>query len=224
MVVDVLSFSSAVATAVENGAIIFPCAWEDDPAALAARADAEAAVKRQDVPARGRFSLSPPTFDTARPDERIVLASPNGGTCSRYGRRVPHLFVGALVNAQAVAGALAAVLDESPNSVATVLACGERWQEPSEDGELRFALEDYVGVGAILAHLPPRLSRSPEARAAEAAFQDTRPDLAAVLADCGSGRELIAKGYPQDVAHAARLNVYTAVPILHGEALVARNG
>ena len=165
VVVDVLSFSSAVATAVENGAVIFPCAWEDDPAALATRADAEAAVKRQDVPARGRFSLSPPTFNAARQGERIVLASPNGARCSRHGRSVPNLFVGAFVNAQAIAGALAAVLDESPDLSVTILACGERWQEPSEDGELRFALEDYLGAGAILAHLPAHLSRSPEARA-----------------------------------------------------------
>jgi len=224
VIVDVLSFSSAVATAVQKGAVIYPCAWEDDPAALALCVGAEAAVGRPDVPARGRFSLSPPTFDAARPGERIVLASPNGGTCSRYGRSVPYLFVGALVNAQAVAGALATVLDASPDQAVTILACGERWQEPSEDGELRFAVEDYLGAGAILAHLPPHLSRSPEARAAEAAFRDTRPDLAAVLADCGSGRELIAKGYGQDVTHAARLNVYAAVPVLRGDALVVRDG
>jgi 2-phosphosulfolactate phosphatase len=229
IVVDVLSFSSAVATAIANGAVIFPCAWEDDPDALATRLGAEAAVRRQDVPERGRFSLSPPTFDAARPGERIVLASPNGGTCSRHGRGVPNLFVGTLVNAEAVAGTLAAALEASPNLAVTILACGERWQEPSEqtrfeDGDLRFALEDYLGAGAILAHLPPYLTRSPEARAAEAAFHSLAPDLAAVLADCGSGRELIAKGYGQDVTHAARLNAYAAVPVLRGDALVARDG
>ncbi len=176
------------------------------------------------MPHRGRFSLSPPTLAAARPGERIVLASPNGATCSRHGRSVPNLFVGALVNAEAVAGALAAALDESPDLSVTLLACGERWQEPSEDGELRFAVEDYLGAGAVLAHLPAPLSRSPEARAAEAAFQSLAPDLAAVLTDCGSGRELIAKGYGQDVTHATRLNVYAAVPVLRGDALVARDG
>ncbi len=222
VIVDVLSFSTAVATAIQNGAIVFPCAWEDNPRALAARVGAEAAVKRQDVPEHGRFSLSPPTFNAARPGTRIVLAGPNGATCSRYGRGVPHLFIGAFVNAEAVAGALAAVLEASPDLAVTILACGERWQEPGEDGELRFALEDYLGAGAILAHLPPHLTRSPEVRAAEAAFQSLAPDLVAVLAGCGSGRELIAKGYPQDVTHAARLNVYAAVPVLRaGEVFAA---
>lgn len=229
VVVDVLSFSTAVATAGARGALVFPCAWEDDPHALAQHWGAEAAVKRREVPGRGRFSLSPPTFDAAGPADRIVLASPNGATCVRHGRSVPNLLVGALVNAAAIADALAAVLDKSPGLAVTVLACGERWQEPSEqtrfeDGELRFAVEDYLGAGAILAHLPAHLSRSPEARAAEAAFRSLAPDLAAVLADCGSGRELIAKGYQGDVTHAARLNVYEAVPVLRdNDTLVAHD-
>jgi hypothetical protein len=36
------------------------------------------------------------------------------------------------------------------------------------------------------------------------------------------GRELRAVGYPQDVEHAARLDVYDAVPDMEGERLVAR--
>src|ERR1043165_1781823 len=96
VVIDVLSFSTATVTAVQRGGIVYPCAWSDDPAALAARIGAEAAVSRPDVPARGRFSLSPPTFNTIEPGTNVVLASPNGATCSRYGRAVPHLLVGAL--------------------------------------------------------------------------------------------------------------------------------
>jgi 2-phosphosulfolactate phosphatase len=56
---------------------------------------------------------------------------------------VPHLLVGALLNARAVAAAVARLLAETDLSV-TVLACGERWKEPNEDGELRFAIEDYL--------------------------------------------------------------------------------
>ena len=32
----------------------------------------------------------------------------------------------------------------------TVLACGERWQTPSEDGDLRMAVEDYLGASSQL--------------------------------------------------------------------------
>jgi 2-phosphosulfolactate phosphatase len=219
VVIDVLSFSTATVTAVQHGGIVYPCAWTDDPAAFAARIGAEMAVNRREVPDRGRFSLSPPTFAAIEPGTRVVLASPNGATCSRYGREVSHLLVGALVNARAVSEAVARILATSDLNV-TVLACGERWQQPSEDGELRFAIEDYLGAGAILAGLPISLSRSPEARVCEAAFQAVGGDLAQVLWESGSGRELRAMGYPEDVEHSARLNVFDAVPTMDGERLI----
>lgn len=221
VVVDVLCFSTAVAAAISRGATIYPCAKQDEAGALAARVGAEVAVHRRDVPRYGRFSLSPLTFEAAEAGARIVLASPNGATCSRYGQSVPHLFVGALVNARAVAAAVTQVLDGDPRHCVSVLACGERWQEASEDGDLRFAVEDYLGAGAILSHLPGRVSRSPEALVCEAAFGGAAAQLAAVLAGCGSGRELQARDYGRDVEFAARLNVYDAVPVLvNGEKIV----
>src|SRR5262245_51057599 len=107
VVIDVLCFSTATATAIQHGGIVYPCAWTDDPAALAASIGAEVAVSRGQVPSGGRFSLSPPTFLAIEPGTSVVLASPNGATCSRYGRAVPRLLVGALVNARAVAAAVA---------------------------------------------------------------------------------------------------------------------
>jgi 2-phosphosulfolactate phosphatase len=223
VVIDVLSFSTATATAVQHGGIVIPCAWSDDPAALAAALGAEAAVHRQHVPERGRFSLSPPTMTAIEAGTRVVLASPNGATCSRFGREVPHLLVGSLVNANAVAERVGQILAGSDLAV-TILACGERWKQPNEDGELRFAIEDYLGAGAILSRLPASLSRSPEALVCEGAFSGVRGDLAAVITESGSGRELVAAGYSQDVEHAARLDAYDAVPELIGEELTHRAG
>lgn len=227
VVVDVLSFSTAAATAVEHGAIVFPCAKGEDTPEFAARVGAERAVRREKVPTQGRFSLSPPTMLSAVSGDRILLASPNGATCSRFGRDVPFLFVGALVNAAAVAVSAARVLEQRPELAVTVLACGERWEQPNaDDGDLRFAYEDLIGAGAVLAHLPPHLVRSPEAAAAEAAFHAAASDLPAALKGCGSGIELVAKGFPQDVEHAARLSVFSTVPFLRDgdrlEAFTAR--
>lgn len=220
VVVDVLSFSSAAVTAVQHGGLVYPCAWTDDPRALAAQLGAEAAVSRPHVPAQGRFSLSPPTFTAAAPGDRVVLASPNGATCSRFGRAVPHLLVGALLNARAVAEAIDELLTADSNLSVTVLACGERWRQPSEDGELRFAIEDYLGAGAIIAGLPASLTRSPEAALCEGAFCSVGAGLHDVLWESGSGRELRAAGYPQDVEHAAQLNLYTTVPRMVNDWLV----
>jgi 2-phosphosulfolactate phosphatase len=213
VVVDVLSFSTAVATAVESGAAIYPCGKDEDTGALARQWGAVVAVRREEVPLKGHYSLSPEALLTASSGERIVLQSPNGATCTRYGNRVPLLLVGAVVNAASVAAAVARAALNTGTPV-TILACGERWHSPHDEGELRFALEDYLGAGAILAHLPPSLTRSPEAMICESAFTAAADRLPQILRTCGSGIELADRGYPGDVDHAARLNVYTSVPVL----------
>jgi 2-phosphosulfolactate phosphatase len=216
VIVDTLSFSSAVATAVHHGAVICPAALDDDVAEFAARHHAELAVHRLDTPAKGRFSLSPIAYVGVTPGTAIVLPGPNGGTCSRLGREVRHLFVGALVNARAVAAAVARVLEASDLAV-SVIACGERWKTPGEDGALRFAIEDYLGAGAVLSALTH--ARSPEAEVCVAAFAGARGELARILWDCASGRELRGMGYPGDVSHSAKLDLYDAVPVMRGERL-----
>ena len=66
-----------------------------------------------------------------------------------------------------------------------VIAAGEQW----DDGTLRFAIEDWLGAGAIISRL--RGSRSADAEAAAAAFERLRGSLHDALADSRSGRELI---------------------------------
>jgi 2-phosphosulfolactate phosphatase len=213
VIVDTLSFSTAVVTAVQGGGLVYPCAEDEHPGTLAQRIGGEVAVRRKDVPAKGRFSLSPLTYLHLAPGTRIVLASPNGATCSRYARAVPLLLVGALVNAEAVATVVSHLLDTTDRCV-TIIACGERWQPLSADGALRVALEDYLGAGAILASL--RYEQSPEARVCAGAFTHSQRDLAALLWECGSGRELRRMGFPEDVRYAAQLNSYDAVPVMRG--------
>jgi 2-phosphosulfolactate phosphatase len=216
VIVDTLSFSTAVATAIHHGGIVYPCSPEEDPAAWAQRIGGEVAVGRRDVPKKGRFSLSPLTYLNLEPGTRIVLPSPNGAACSRHAQKAPYLFVGAIINAEAVAAAVSRLLDATDLSV-TVIACGERWPLPYEDGELRVAIEDYLGAGAIISGL--RCKKSPEARVCEGAFLHTRGELSEILWDCASGRELREKGFAEDVRHAARLNLYDSVPVLRGECL-----
>jgi 2-phosphosulfolactate phosphatase len=207
VVVDTLSFSSAVATAVHHGAEVYPCRFREDAADVAARHEAEVACRRGEWPAQGRYSLSPVSFIGILPGTRVVLPSPNGATCCRIGRG--PVLVGCLLNASALARRVVAVAAGRP---VTVVACGERWQERGEDGPLRVAIEDLLGAGAVIASLPG--DRSPEARVAEAAFRTLRDELPAVLAECGSGRELIERGSAADVAHAASLDRYDRVPAL----------
>lgn len=216
VIVDVLSFSTAVVTAVHHGGVIYPCSQDEDAAAFKQRIGGEVAVHRRDVPQKGRFSLSPLTYEHIEPGTKVVLASPNGATCSRYARQVLYLFAGALVNAQAVASAVSQVLEKHALNV-TVIACGERWKTTLEDGELRFAVEDYLGAGAILSYL--QQEKSLEASVCEGAFLYIQDKLEQVLWECESGRELREKGFGVDVQHAAQLNVYDSVPVMHKDYL-----
>ncbi|GLV60732.1 hypothetical protein KDH_75510 [Dictyobacter sp. S3.2.2.5] len=217
VIVDTLSFATATVTALHYGGIIYPYPiHEDDPALFARSIGAEVAVNRHEVPTRGRFSLSPSTFQQIEPGTRVVLSSPNGATCSRYARQVPYLFVGGLVNARASARAISTLLEQHDLNV-TVIACGERWQTPSEDGELRFAIEDYLGAGAILSYLSHE--KSPEAEVCAGAFIHAQNRIASLIWDCGSGRELRAKGFADDVSAASQLNLYDTVPFMKDDHL-----
>jgi 2-phosphosulfolactate phosphatase len=156
-IVDVLSFSTSAVTAASRGATTYPCKDEAEARAAADRFGAEIAVRRSQVPALGRFSLSPTTFLESSAADRVALLSPNGATCCRVGRSCPAVLVACLLNATAAARAAEALMARHGASL-TVLACGERWTEPSDDGPLRFALEDYLGAGALLAAIDAALS------------------------------------------------------------------
>jgi len=209
VVVDVLRFSTTVATAVQHGAAVYPCPLDGDAAAIASRHDALVAAREWDDPAQ--YSLSPGSFVAAPAGTRVVLSSLNGAMCAALAEEAPHVLAGALVNASAVARAVLELLDATPLTV-TVLACGERWQQASDDGALRFAVEDYLGAGAILSRLGRDLS--PEAEVCAMAFAGASPHLAAIIDDCASGRELRARGLDADVRDASMLDACDVVPVL----------
>lgn len=220
VVIDTLRFSTAAATAVHYGALIYPCSPDEALFnALAERVGGEVAGYSL-IPhssASDRFTLSPRSYLGIEPGTRVVLPSPNGSTCCQYGAQAAALFVGALVNAQAVAGAVSHLLAAANQLNVTLLACGERWRAPDEEGVLRFALEDYLGAGAVLSALP--FAQTIEAQACGATFQALQDHLEAALWECESGQELRAKGLGEDVRDAAQLNLYDTAPVLRGERL-----
>src|SRR5690349_12210155 len=116
VVVDTLTFSTAVATALHRGVTVYLC-WPGDRERLAEEVGAEVAVKRQDVPHKGRFSLSPATFLAAEPGAKVVLDSPNGAACCLVGQAAPCVVVGSFVNAQAVGRFVSAILAEGQQAV-----------------------------------------------------------------------------------------------------------
>lgn len=207
VIVDVLSFSTCVDIAVSRGAMVFPFRWRDERAeAFAASVNAELASPKR---SKGSYSLSPLSLTSMPPRTRIVLPSPNGAALSLAAGAIPVL-TGCLRNAGAVARAA-----RSLGSRIAVIPAGERW---AQDHSLRPCIEDLIGAGAIISHLPGR--RSPEAAVAEAAFRGAESRLREMLSDSGSGRELIELGFPEDVDLASGLDVSESCPILRDGAYI----
>ncbi len=211
VIVDTLSFGTSVATAVTYGAQMYPCASYDEAAEMAACVNGQAAVARGEVPARGRFSLSPLTYLGISPGTRVVLRAVNGGACTLAASAAPVVVAAGLVNAGATAEALRKLMQVDAKRKVTVVACGE--QEPGATGPLlRFAAEDLIGAGAIIAALD--CVKAPEAEVAEGTFLHLRRRLEDALLGSISGRELCDIGFRDDVCFAAQLDAYPSVAIL----------
>ncbi|KRF12453.1 2-phosphosulfolactate phosphatase [Nocardioides sp. Soil797] len=219
VVVDVLSFTTSVTVAVERGIEVFPFRWRDARAKeLAMREGATLAVGRfEALGLEGRHvSLSPSSLQRATDLTKLVLPSPNGSTiCDAIAESGAEVIAASLRNRRAVAAHLAReAWSRGRTSTVAVVAAGERW--PGDT--LRPCVEDLWGAGAVLAALVDLglSTLSPEARVAEQAFRAVEADLREALHACASGRELVDKGFEDDVAVAAEIDASTTVPVLAG--------
>lgn len=202
IIVDVLSFSTAVSIAVANGGMVYPYPWRDDGRqAFAKEKNAILAAPR----GKGTYTLSPSTLTAIKTGQRLVLPSPNGSTLSLAGGDTPT-YIGCLRNAKSIANAAL----RHGNNIG-VIPCGERWHD--SEHSLRPALEDWLGAGAIINSLRGELTRSPEAHAAAQAYRHTT-NLLQTLKHCSSGQELIQRSYETDIHLAAEINHDTTTPML----------
>ncbi|MGB7875865.1 MAG: 2-phosphosulfolactate phosphatase, partial [Anaerolineales bacterium] len=206
IIVDVLSFSTSVEIATSRGATVYPYHGELDMAQEFSRSvGAELAEKNRDA----KYSLSPQSMLTIPKKIKLVMPSPNGSRLSLSAGITPTM-AGCLRNAKSVAETAA----KYGNRIA-VIPAGERWP----DGSLRPSFEDLIGAGAIISTLSGTCS--PEAHATKSAFESAERDLQKLLLQCVSGKELIERGYKDDVLLASKLNVSDCAPILQDGAYIA---
>ena len=210
VIVDVLSFSTAVTVAVGRGMAVYPHPWPSAEAeAFAAANKAACAVRRREVDISHPWSLSPAHLLAAPFTDRLVLPSLNGSAIAAA-TVTSTVIAGSLRNAVAVGRWLSSHGFGNPERPVAVIAAGERWP----DGELRPALEDLLGAGAVIAAMSPGTVRSPEASTARAAWLAHSHRILETLLSCSSGRELTNAGYPDDVTFAADYAVQDDVPVL----------
>ncbi len=205
IIVDVLSFSTSVEIATNNGAMIFPYQWRDESALDYAKQVNAKLASRKRNPTHG-YSLAPSSLLNICAGTRLVLPSPNGSSLTLRTGSTPTI-AGCLRNSEAVAQ-----FAQDYGTRIAVIPAGERW----ENGSLRPALEDLIGAGAILSYLEGQLS--PEAEAAVAVFRRWENELASALRRCSSGKELIAQGFATDIELAAAFNTSNCVPLFTDKA------
>ena len=216
VIVDVLAFSTAVVLTTARGgtALSYSAAELDEMGGreqAAALLHAEVVAKDR-AATTARFSLSPASLSTITTGDRLIFTSLNGAACTAAAAAAPVVVIGALTNAAAVARTLGTMLDEGLAPRCTIVPCGERWTSVSgEPDSLRPSIEDLLGAGAIVDALSDRV-RSPEADLAAAGHRSVDGRLVDVLRRSISGRELIERGFPDDVELAAALDSSDAVP------------
>jgi 2-phosphosulfolactate phosphatase len=206
VIVDVLSFTTAVDIATARGGVVFPYPYKGDPAAnYAASVNTKAASEYR----CSGYSLSPASLRQLPAGYRLVLPSPNGAALS-FAVEHPMVLAACLRNATAVGRAASRL-----GSTVAVIPAGEMWST----GEFRTCIEDWIGAGAVIDACTGR--RSPEASLAAGAFSYFRGELAETLRASSSGKELIERGCGLDVDLAAELEVSTNVPRLVDRAFVS---
>ena len=206
VIVDVLSFTTCVEIATSRKAIIYPYRGKLEMAGEFARSvGAELAEKNRGA----KYSLSPLSMTKIPAGIKLVLPSPNGSTLT-LATGDTLTIAGSLRNARAVAKAV-----KKHGRQIAVIPAGERWP----NGSLRPSFEDLIGAGAIINFLDGKCS--PEAHAARSAFLAAKENLENLLLQCGSGKELVERGYKEDVLLAAKLNISDYVPTLKRGAYVA---
>jgi 2-phosphosulfolactate phosphatase len=207
VIVDVLSFSTAVDVAVSAGTLVKAMPPER-AAEEAARLDALCAVSRDRRSVERPYSLSPDTLSDLTPGARLILPSPNGATLVAIAQSLGASTVATscLRNAAAVSGF---IRERDQNGIVAVVAAGECWP----DGSLRPALEDDLGAGALLAGLDLEYA-SPEALLVAQSFSGARERFATLIEASTSGRELIESGYAADVERAVEYNRSRSVPVV----------
>ncbi|MEU4565938.1 2-phosphosulfolactate phosphatase [Micromonospora sp. NPDC023956] len=211
VVVDVLSFTTSVEVAVARGIRVHPFPWGEQAADYALRVGAVAAVGRHQVTRDHPWSLSPAALRTAPVVPDLVLPSPNGSAiCAAASATGLPVVAACLRNADAVGHWLRGRGYGTVDAPIGVVASGERWP----DGSLRPSVEDQLGAACVLDALsgvPGGLSI--EAAMALAALAST-PDVPAAVRGCVSGRELVERGFADDVDIAVEVGVSPVVPVL----------
>ena len=208
VVFDVLRATSTMITGLEHGVErFFPVETvqaararkEQDPNLLLAG-------ERGGLPLGG-FDLgnSPAEFKQIS-GKSVVLTTTNGTVALHRVRHAKRVYVGALLNLDALAQVL-----EVEASAGLLLVCAGTGED--------FSLEDAIAAGGVIDRLSHK-SLSDAALLVRSLYREASSDLASYLRQSSNGRSLVGIGKAQDVEECARVATSLTVGVLQGESVV----
>ncbi|MCX7030793.1 MAG: 2-phosphosulfolactate phosphatase, partial [Spirochaetes bacterium] len=205
-------------TAVANGFTIIPSDRSEDARHLADRLGCAVSGPT----GKARYSLSPLDYLDPKAPEDVVLVSPNGAALARIAGGEACAFIACLLNAR-TAGRLLREVSEGTGKGIVLIAAGEAAEGQEQDiVQRRFAIEDYLGCGAILAEL--RMEETPEAVVCRRTFEACRHDCAELIRGSLSGRYLAKNGCDFDLSHCVQWSIYDVLPIVRHGRITAYEG
>lgn len=153
---------------------------------------------------------SPGQFTKEHAGRDIFMATTNGTKALDAARSAKNLFIGALVNASAVAR--------------TALDTGRSVLLLGSGTAGAVSMEDTIGAGAVCEKLSDAgyFVANDTARIARRLFLACKDDLLAVLREAQGGRNNIKVGQDADIAFAARLDVFDIVGAVDTKSLIVR--
>ncbi|HHY92361.1 MAG TPA: 2-phosphosulfolactate phosphatase [Firmicutes bacterium] len=216
VVIDVLRATSVMITALASGArAVRPVAEIEEARALSATLPPGTALcggERRALPIPG-FPLgnSPLEYTSEKvAGKTIILTTTNGTRALAALRHVEPLFIGAFLNAGAVAHTLAELGQDCQ-----VVCSGTRG---------RFSLDDVACAGLIVARLQaevPDLTLDDLAYAALFLYQAHQDDLRGLIRHADHYQYLLSIGLEPDIAYCLQQDVFSLVPrVVAGEVVV----
>jgi 2-phosphosulfolactate phosphatase len=135
--------------------------------------------------------------------KNIIITTTNGTKALDKSNRCEWVFIGAFLNARAIAKKALEISDVNRIDITFVLA-GEK---------NRFSLEDFICAGAISAKFPQKkVNLSDESRAALLAFCEAKNDLFENIEKGEHARFLIKRGFKDDVEFSCRIDSCEITP------------
>ncbi|MFN8670583.1 MAG: 2-phosphosulfolactate phosphatase [Candidatus Sericytochromatia bacterium] len=205
IIVDILSFSTCVDIITSNKSYVFPYIYKDESALNFAKENNLILAEKRN---KNKISLSPHSLINIPKNSKILLPSPNGSTLSFYTNKAKKnlsVICSCLRNFRACAE-----LAQEIGKNITIIPAGEKWN----NNNTRFSIEDFLGAGAVISEIKNSLL-SPESLLALNSFNSVKNNIYQIIKESASGKELIEKGFEEDVKIACELNTSNNTPVLY---------